>query len=51
MDCSPALGAVGLRAAPCKADNISPAQAVFGLPIVFPGQFHDANTNVNEPDF
>jgi hypothetical protein len=30
---------LGLRAAPHEEDNISPAQAVFGTPIVLPGQF------------
>jgi transposase InsO family protein len=30
---------LGLRAAPRKEDNIFPAQAVFGTPIVLPGQF------------
>jgi hypothetical protein len=42
---------LGLRAAPREEDNISPAQAVFGTPIVLPGQFLDANANVNEPEF
>jgi transposase InsO family protein len=30
---------LGLRAAPREEDNISPAQAVFGTPIVLLGQF------------
>jgi hypothetical protein len=42
---------LGLRAAPREEDNISPAQAVFGTPIVLPGQVLDANANVNEPEF
>jgi hypothetical protein len=42
---------LGLRAAPCKEDNISPAQAVFGTPIVLPGQFLDSNAFINEPEF
>jgi hypothetical protein len=42
---------LGLRAAPRKEDNISPTQAVFGTPIVLPGQFLDASANVNEPEF
>jgi transposase InsO family protein len=32
---------LGLHAAPREEDNISPAQAVFGTPIVLPGQFLD----------
>jgi hypothetical protein len=40
---------LGLHAAPCKEDNISSAQAVFGTPIVFPGKFLDSFANVNEP--
>jgi Integrase core domain len=35
----------------CEEDNISPAQAVFGTPIVLPGQFLDENANFNESDF
>jgi hypothetical protein len=42
---------LGLHAAPCEEDNISPAQAVFGTPIVLPGQFLDENPNVNENEF
>jgi transposase InsO family protein len=42
---------LGLRAAPREEDKISPTQAVFGTPIVLPGQFLDANANVNEPEF
>jgi hypothetical protein len=42
---------LGLRAAPREEDNISPAQAVFGTPIVLPGQFLDENANVNEAEF
>jgi hypothetical protein len=42
---------LGLRAAPREEDNISPAQAVFGTPIVLQGQCLDANANVNEPEF
>jgi transposase InsO family protein len=42
---------LGLRAAPREEDNISPAQAVFGTPIVLPGQFLDSSANVNEPGF
>jgi transposase InsO family protein len=39
---------LGLRATPCKEDNISPTQAVFGTPIVLPGQFLDENVmNLN----
>jgi transposase InsO family protein len=38
---------LGLRAAPREEDNISPAQAVFGTPIVLPGQLLDENANVN----
>jgi hypothetical protein len=30
-----------------KEDNISPAQTIFSTPIVLPGQFLDANANVN----
>jgi Integrase core domain len=41
---------LGLRAAPREEDNISPAQAVFGTPIVLPGQFLDSNI-VNEVEF
>jgi hypothetical protein len=42
---------LGLRSAPREEDNISPAQAVFGTPIVLPGQFLDTSANVNEPEF
>jgi hypothetical protein len=42
---------LGLLAAPHKDYSISPAQAVFGTPIVLPGQFLDANANVNEMEF
>jgi hypothetical protein len=42
---------LGLRAAPREEDNIPPAQAVFGIPIVLLGQFLDASANVNEPEF
>jgi cleavage and polyadenylation specificity factor subunit 1 len=41
---------LGLGAAPRKED-ISPAQPVFGTPIVLPGQFLEANANVDEPEF
>jgi hypothetical protein len=50
LDCSPALGPAGPDAAPREEDNIVPVQAVFGTPIVFPGQFWDS-ANVNEPEF
>jgi hypothetical protein len=42
---------LGLRAAPREEDNISPAQSVFGTPIVLPGQFLDENANFDESDF
>jgi hypothetical protein len=42
---------LGLHAAPREEDNISPNQSVFGTPIVLPGQFLDADTNVNEREF
>jgi transposase InsO family protein len=41
---------LGLRATR-EEDNISAAQAVFGTPIVLPGQFLDENANVNENEF
>jgi hypothetical protein len=50
VDCPPALGSAGPRAAPREEDKISPAQAVFGTPIVLLGQFLDASANVNEPE-
>jgi hypothetical protein len=42
---------LGLRAAPREEDNISPAQAVFGTPIVLPGQFLDENAKLDESKF
>jgi hypothetical protein len=38
---------LGLRAAPCKEDNISRAQAFLGTLIVLPDQFLDANANAD----
>jgi transposase InsO family protein len=42
---------LGLRAAPREEDNISPAQAVFGTPIVLPGQFLNEYANLDESNF
>jgi hypothetical protein len=42
---------LGLHASPHEEDNISPAQAVFGTPIVLPGQFLEENANFDESDF
>jgi hypothetical protein len=51
MDCTPSLGPTGAVCRPTQGGIISPAQAVFGTPIVLPGQFLNETAKFYKPDF